>query len=139
MREFTASQQLLAMLVSYYSIICTIRSILEYAVQAWQDIPEYLSSRLESIQKRALKIVHPSCNYREALVLANLDTLSSRRESLCQKFVSSMRNCPDHPLSFLCPNVEYVNVPYNLRSGHKKSRTRRFRTKRTEDFLTFKY
>ena len=85
------------------------------------------------------KIVHPSSNYREALVLANLDTLSSRRESLCQKFVSSMRNCPDHPLSFLCPNVEYVNVPYNLRSGHKKSITRRFRTKRTEDFLTFKY
>ena len=28
---------------------CTIRSILEYAVQAWQDIPEYLSSSTDSV------------------------------------------------------------------------------------------
>ena len=31
--------------------------ILEYAVQVYQDIPDYLSDRIESVQKRALKII----------------------------------------------------------------------------------
>ena len=33
---------------------CSVRSILEYAVAAWQDIPEYLSSKVESIQRRVI-------------------------------------------------------------------------------------
>ena len=33
--------------------LTTIRPILKYAVQVWQDIPEFLSRKLESIQKRA--------------------------------------------------------------------------------------
>ena len=32
-----------------------LRLILEYAVQMWQDIPDYLSDRTESMQKRSLK------------------------------------------------------------------------------------
>ena len=31
--------------------LTTIRPILEYGVQVWQDIPEFLSNKLESIQK----------------------------------------------------------------------------------------
>ena len=43
---------------------CSARSILEYAEAAWQDIPEYLSSKLESIQRRALKVVlRPKKNF----------------------------------------------------------------------------
>ena len=38
---------------------CSVRYILEFAVAAWQDIPKYLSSKLESIQRRALKVVFP--------------------------------------------------------------------------------
>ena len=34
---------------------CSVRSILEYAVQAWQDIPENLSLKLESIQNKPLR------------------------------------------------------------------------------------
>ena len=44
-------------------------SILEYAV--WQNIPEYLCNSIESIQKRALKIIYPDCSYDQALVLTN--------------------------------------------------------------------
>ena len=29
----------------------SVRPILEYAVQVWQDIPDYLSDRIESVQK----------------------------------------------------------------------------------------
>lgn len=32
---------------------CSVRSVLEYAVAAWQDIPEYLSSKLESMERSA--------------------------------------------------------------------------------------
>ena len=33
----------------------SVKPILEYAVQVWQDIPGYLSDRIESVQKRHLK------------------------------------------------------------------------------------
>ena len=36
--------------------LTTIRPTLEYAVQVWQDIPEFLSRKLKSIQKGALGI-----------------------------------------------------------------------------------
>ena len=39
--------------------ISNIGSILEYVIQVWQDIPEYLSDRIECTQKRALKIINP--------------------------------------------------------------------------------
>ena len=38
--------------------LTTIRPILEYGVQVWQDIPEFLSNKLELIQKRALHIIY---------------------------------------------------------------------------------
>ena len=45
---------------------------LNNAVPAWQDIPEYLSVKLESIQKQALKIVFPDYSYDEALTFSGL-------------------------------------------------------------------
>ena len=39
--------------------ISNIGSILEYVIQVWQDITEYLSDRIECTQKRALKIINP--------------------------------------------------------------------------------
>ena len=38
--------------------LTTIRPILEYGVQVWQDISEFLSNKLETIQKRALHIIY---------------------------------------------------------------------------------
>ena len=37
--------------------LAIIRPILEYAVPVWRAIPEYLSQKIESVQKRALKII----------------------------------------------------------------------------------
>ena len=46
----------------------SVRSLLEYAVPVWQPIPDYLSDKIESIQKRALKINFPSADsYSDAL------------------------------------------------------------------------
>ena len=52
--------------------LTTIRPILEYVLQIWQDIPEFLSNKLESIQKRALYIIYPCHSYLDALNTTNL-------------------------------------------------------------------
>ena len=57
---------------------CSVRSILEYAMAAWQDIPEYLSSKLESIQRSPLKVIFPGVGYKEALAKSGLSTLEVR-------------------------------------------------------------
>ena len=53
--------------------LTTITPILEYGVQVWQDIPEFLSNKLESIKKRALHIIYPCHSY--------LDTLNTTRKT----------------------------------------------------------
>ena len=59
----------------------SVRPILAYAVQVWQDVPDYLSDRIESVQKRAFKMIYPNSSYSQALSLANETTLSNRRAS----------------------------------------------------------
>ena len=75
---------------------CNVRSILEYALQVWQNIPVYLSERIESVQKRAFKIIYPDSSYNQALILAKETTLSSRREFLCNKLMADMNKNSDH-------------------------------------------
>ena len=66
------------MLKVYLAII---RPILEYAVPVWHAIPEYLSQKIESVQKRALKIIKPGEeSYEELLRVFNVEKLQSRRE-----------------------------------------------------------
>ena len=63
--------------------LTTITPILEYGVQVWQDIPELLSNKLESIQKRALHIIYPCHSYLDTLNTTNLSSLKERRTQLC--------------------------------------------------------
>ena len=58
----------------------SVRPILEYAVQGWQDIPDCLSDKIQSFQKRALKIIYPNSSYSQALSLADETILCNRRE-----------------------------------------------------------
>ena len=74
----------------------SVRPILEYAVKVWQDIPDYLSDRIESVQKKALKIIYSNSSYSQALSLANETTLSIRRELLCHVFMTEMTDTRDH-------------------------------------------
>ena len=81
-----------------------IRSVLEYATQVWQDIPEYLSDAIEPIQRRALRIIFPNSSYQQALDQANLTSLADRRIFICKKLMADMRN-DSHPISFLARQV----------------------------------
>ena len=72
------------MLKVYLAII---RPILEYAVPVWQAIPEYLSQKIESVQKRALKIIKPGEeSYEELLTVFNVEKLQLRREKVFRQY-----------------------------------------------------
>ena len=60
------------------NIYCSfIRSRIEYASPAWSSLTVYLSGVIESIQKRALRIIYPDTSYEGALICTGLETLSS--------------------------------------------------------------
>ena len=122
-----------------------IRPILEYAIPVWQSIPDHLSQKIESIQKRASRIIIPEADsYNDTLELAKLDTQFNRRISTCQRYMNKMK-CSTHPLHFLLPtqseDPDYKH--YSLRQKIWDAvlyRDKKFcKTKRTEEFFTFKY
>ena len=115
-----------------------IRSVLEYAAQVWQNIPAYLSDAIESIQRRALRIIFPKSSYQQALDLTNLSTLANRRILLCKKLMADMRD-ESHPISFLAPKVTTRKIPHQLRSGNTTTPKTMKRTKRANDFFTFRF
>ena len=56
-------------------VYCSIvRSIVEYASPVWAAIPLYLDELIESVQRKALKIIFGRVAYTEALVLAGLES-----------------------------------------------------------------
>ena len=121
----------------------SVRYLLEYALPVWQSIPGYLSDKTESIQKRALEIVFPPADsYSDALELARMKTLAYRRDNICKEYMYKMKDL-NHPLHPLLPTRPDNTCPYTLRY---KSNQRYFyrnvttcKTKRIEDFFTFKY
>ena len=74
-------------LVNFYTTI--IRSQLEYATPVFAtSLPICLIEKLELIQKRAMFIIFPGHHYKEALKMANIDTLQDRRMAICKAFFS---------------------------------------------------
>ena len=71
----------------------SVRSVLEYTVRVWQSIPGYLSDKIESIQKMTLRIISPCADrYSDALELARVETLGCRRDKICKKRMSKMKD-----------------------------------------------
>ena len=69
------------LLIVYCSLI---RPILEYAVPVWSAIPDYLTLKVERVQKRALNIILRGLPYEESA----LETLDNRRNVICKRFAS---------------------------------------------------
>ena len=124
------------MLKVYLSVI---RPILEYAVPVWQSICEMQSEKLESIQKRTLRAIFPTAKtYKDALNLAGLETLASRRTRLCEKYLNKMRRT-NNPLNMLLPRRYEKSCKYALRDKSDEidiSRNHEFcNTKRSQEFF----
>jgi len=74
----------------YCSII---RSILEYACPVWHiGLTKKLSKDIERVQKRCLKLLHPSISYPEALIKSGLDRLDHRRDMITQSLHANERS-----------------------------------------------
>ena len=128
------------MLKVYLSVI---RPILEYAVPVWQSTFKMQFEKVESIQKRALRVIFPTAEtYKDALNLAGLETLASRRSYLCEKYMNKMR-CTNHPLNMLLPRRFEKSCEYALSDKSDEIDTYRnykfCNTKRSQEFFTFKY
>ena len=73
-------------MLKIYKVV--VRSAVEYCSIVYHSlIPEYLSDRLELLQKQALKIIYgPGVAYRAMVESGVIETLASRREAVCLKF-----------------------------------------------------
>jgi hypothetical protein len=102
------------------NIYCSlVRACIEYASPVWSDITHNLTNLIESVQKRALRIILPSLSYDDALTRSGLETLASRRSNACQMFVEKMKSDdqPNNTISnILRHNIHNErNHSYNLR------------------------
>ena len=89
-------------LVTVYATL--IRPLLEYGCIVWHfSLPLCLSDGLESIRKRALRIILPLYSYASALEALNLPSLLLRRESLCSKRFSKLSSLANPSFIHLLP------------------------------------
>ena len=101
-------------IVNFYCTV--IRPILEYCAPVFHySIPSFLSEDLETVQKRALKIILPANSYSETLEYFNLQTLFQRRDEMCNKLFTNITINPTHKLHNLLP-PKHESV-YQLRNN----------------------
>ena len=101
-------------IVNFYCTV--IRPILEYCAPVFHySIPSFLSEDLETVQKRALKIILPANSYSETLEYFNLQTLFQRRDEMCNKIFTNITINPTHKLHNLLP-PKHESV-YQLRNN----------------------
>jgi hypothetical protein len=73
-----------------------VRPILEFSCEVWHySLAQCLSDEIESIQRRALRIIFPDLKYEDALVTAGVMALFLRRKTICEKlFVKCLLKHP---------------------------------------------
>jgi hypothetical protein len=79
-----------------------VRPILEFSCEVWHySLAQYLSDEIESIQRRALRIIFPDLKYEDALVRAGVMSLFLQRKTICEKLFDHMCDETSHKLHFL--------------------------------------
>ena len=124
------------------NVYCSlVRTCLEYASPSWASLSATLSEDIESLQRRALRIIYPELSYMDALVVSGLDTLANRRHECCMKFITKVRECKsdNNPLVNMVKEASYHPVhDYNLRNNNP-IKLLNPRTERFKRFVTIKY
>ena len=122
---------------SYY--VAMIRPVMEYCCQVWHcRLTKSQSELLESVQKRALRIIFTSPGsydeYGTLLEISKLEQLAERRHKMCMKLFTQMKS-ENHKLNHLL--VPYMNVDRQTRIS-KDFKLPRCRTNRLKDsFIPF--
>ena len=81
-----------------------------------------------------MRIICPTYDYNEALSALSLTTLNERRESTCVRLQNE-----NHPSHIILPKLEEVQHDYHLKSAASYRLRPICNTKRSQDFITFKY
>ena len=89
-------------------------------MQVWQDIPEFLLNKLDSVQKRALHINFPCLSYLDAVNTTNLSSLKESQTQLCCKYIPRMSQ-NDHPINFLILKTATSGHSYNVWPGNNRN------------------
>jgi hypothetical protein len=118
-------------LLCFYTTV--VRPVLEYACPVWHSsLTVAQSEMLESLQKRALRIIYCSDNYTINMVLAGIDTLATRRELLTVKFFKRHVLDTTSALNYLLPPKRDPEILERLRDSKPreplKTRTEKFKT-----------
>jgi hypothetical protein len=104
-------------LLYYYTAV--IRPVTEYACVVWHtSLTKGQTLQLESIQKRALKIIFGNNNVDVSQALNTLPSLSERRDFLTKKFFNSLLS-PSSCLHDLIPEKRDINVVAKLRDARQ--------------------
>ena len=101
----------------------------------WAAIPLYLDELIESVQRKALKIIFGRVDYAEALVLAGLESLSDRRVGACKRFMATA--CQMSPFKNVIPSPAAFESHYSMRV--QLPRRQHGHTRRINDFVTYKF
>jgi hypothetical protein len=116
-------------LLCFYSTV--VRPVLEYACPVWHSsLTVAQSEALELLQKRALQIIFTNCDYAGSLIIAGIDSLQARQQSLTAKFF--IRNVLDSTscLNYLLPPERDPEIRQRLRHAdkfeHLRARTHKF-------------
>ena len=97
--------------------LALVRSVCEYACPVWSTcLTQGQSELLESVQRRALRIIRPGLPYKDACEYFRIPTLKDRRIKLCEMFFMSLCK-PEHYLHDMLPEAR--NVAYGLRNTNK--------------------
>ena len=83
----STTQALVYLLHTILETIDRFESVLEYSSPVGAGLTQYLSDQIESVQKRALKIIFPFMSYEDALKKSGLINLCQRREDACVTFL----------------------------------------------------
>jgi hypothetical protein len=116
-------------LLCFYTTV--VRPVLEYACPVWHSsLTVAQSEALESLQKRALRIIYSSDDYTFNLIMAGIDSLKARRDLLATKFFQRHVLDKKSLLNYLLPTRRDPEILEKLRDSkpyeHLKSRTKKF-------------
>ena len=115
-------------LVAIY--VAVVRFVLECCCVVWHNaLPTYLSSEIERVEMRALRIRHPRSSYQEALQLTKIAGLEDRRDELCMRTFDKITK--GGPLSKNLTLIMTIAHDYSLKNSNSwasfKCKTDRFR------------
>jgi len=117
-------------LMHFYTAI--VRPVLEYASPVWHSsLTVAQTETLESLQKRALRIMYDDGDYELLLILAQIDSLETRRDQLTSRFFKRQVLDNKSVLHYLLPPKRNLDVIDKLRHAKPyelaKMRTDRFK------------